>query len=211
MAWSSRDAPVACLGGLWPGYVSQAHHAVAPPGFGHPFLRPGDLTRAHIYLYVMAGNFRTNFQAVQVSDVLFRYSFTSYRPEGREGEGTRRRDFGWGVCNPLETVVVQGPQAGALPARAHLCRVDGGNAVVLTLKRAENGRGVIVRLLETEGWAGSVRVAFPFYRVDYATETDVVEEDRGLLPLEGQEVIAPLRPHGITTIRCVATAPIMPG
>lgn len=49
------------------------------------------------------------------------------------------------------------------------------------------------------------------HRVDYATETDVVEEDRGLLPLEGQEVIALLRPHGITTIRCVATAPIMPG
>jgi hypothetical protein len=208
VVWSSRDAPVVCFGGLWPGYVSQAHHAVPPPGFGHPFLRPGDLRCGHLYSYVMNNNFRTNFQAVQVADVLFRYSFTSYRPEGAH---RRPRDFGWGVGNPLETVGVRGPQASPLPPREQLCRVEGDAVVLLTLKRAEDGRGVILRVIETAGCEGGVRVHLPFYPVSYAVETNLVEEDQRMLPVDGRALSIPLRPHGITTVRCVAETTIPPG
>ena len=79
VAWSSLEAPIVELGGLWPGDVSQAHHGVTPPGYGHAFLRtPEELRRGHIYSYIMNNNFRTNFQPVQVTDALFRYVITTH-------------------------------------------------------------------------------------------------------------------------------------
>ena len=33
------------FGGLYPGYVSEAHHGVTYPGYGHPFLKPGNCGR----------------------------------------------------------------------------------------------------------------------------------------------------------------------
>ena len=122
VAWASVDAPVIELGSLWPGYVSQAHHCVTPPGFGHDFLHdPAQLEHGHIYSYVIANNFRTNFQAVQVADVLFRYSLTTHRGDWRSGGA---RDFGWQALTPLVPVGVIGPQGGQLSAAASFCQVD---------------------------------------------------------------------------------------
>ena len=36
VVWGAVDAPMVEFGGLWPGYVSGAHHGVTPPGYGHP-------------------------------------------------------------------------------------------------------------------------------------------------------------------------------
>jgi hypothetical protein len=201
---------VVCFGGLWPGYVSQAHHAVAPPGFGHPFLGPGDLKKGHLYSYVMNNNFRTNFQAVQVADVLFRYSLTS---DAGDGEDRQSCAFGWGCGTPLETACVRGPQAGTQAPRQQLCRIeaDEDNALLLTLKQAENGAGVTAPVLEMAGKAGNAVLHLPFYDIAHAMETNLVEEERGMLPSGRHTVMVPLRPRGITTVRCYPAAPILPG
>jgi hypothetical protein len=69
---------------------------------------------------------------------------------------------------------------------------------------------VILRVLETAGREGSVRVHLPFYPVSYAVETNLVEEDQRMLSVDGRTVRVPLRPHGITTVRCVAEPTILP-
>jgi len=152
IVWSSLDAPVVEFGRLWPGYVSQAHHCVTPPGYGHEFLRKGGFQRGHIYSYVMDNNFRTNFQPVQVGDLLFSYSFT-VDPEPKP------RDFGWGVSNPLIPVCIESPKEGGLPASGSFCDLDEPNVM---LKRAEDRDGIVVRLLETEGKRTTVRLRLPF-------------------------------------------------
>ena len=38
------DSHLLEFGGLWPCYVSQAHHGVTPPDFGRPFVKPEELT-----------------------------------------------------------------------------------------------------------------------------------------------------------------------
>jgi len=215
ITWSSVDAPVVVLSELWPGYVSQAHHSTTPPGYGHEFLRDAaQLEHGRIYSYALASNFRTNFSPVQPSDCLFRYSFTSHRvakhdlagpvrqvSPGSDGRNVGAVRFGWGAGNPLTPVYVQGPQGGSLPASASFCRVDRPNVLVLTVKAAEDGDGLIVRLYESEGEAGVARLELPHYEIGQAFATDLVEQDRAALNHDLHGLTVALPAFGLATVR----------
>jgi alpha-mannosidase len=203
VVWSSLEAPVMEVGGLWPGYVSQAHHGVTPPGYGHEFLRdPAQFERGHIYSYAMVSNFRTNFQPVQVGDVLFRYSMTSHKGAWHRGCG---RDFGWDASTPLVPVNAVGDQEGMLPVSSSFCQVDQPNVLVLAIKGAEDGEGLMIRLAETEGRDTVVTVALPYYEIDQAMGTNLVEENEIVLNHERHSVRVPVRADGIATVRCLGT------
>jgi hypothetical protein len=198
--WASLEAPVVELGGLWPSPVSQAHHGVTPPGYGDGFLRdPAQLKKGHIFSYVMANNSRTNAQTVQVADVLFRYSLTTHQAGWREG---RSHDFGWGVATPLEPICLQGPQVGALPESSSFCRVDRSNVHLLTMKGAEDGDGLILRLAENEGQPTTVTVTLPQFEIGQAFGTDLVEVNQRVLTHDRHSVRVPLKAWGLATVRC---------
>lgn len=198
VTFAGVEAHLVEFGGLWPGYVSQAHHGVAPPGFGHAFLKPGELTKGHIYSYVLDSNFRTNFHPAQQGDMLWRYSITTHMGDWRQG---RPRDFGWAVGNPLMPVCVDGDSDGALPTSMSFCRVDRRNVLLLTLKRAEDGRGIVMRFIETEGRSVRVTVTLPFLNLTQAHRTNLVEEDQEVLPFTAHSVEVPVEPFGLVTIR----------
>lgn len=200
VTWTSLDAPVMELGGLWPGYVSEAHHCVTPPGFGHDFLRdPAQLDRGHIYSYVFANNFRVNFQPVQLADVLFRYSITTHSGDWRAGRAGR---FGWQAMMPLMAVGVLGPQVGSLGASESFCQVDPLNIMLSALKRAEDGDGLIVRLIETMGRPTRAVVTLPRLEIDEAFATNLVEENGATLSCERHRTWVDLPAYGIATVRC---------
>jgi alpha-mannosidase len=164
------------------------------------------LERGHIYSYVMVNNFRTNFQPVQVADVLFRYTLTTYRVAAHSRAPAR--DFGWGVTTPLSPVFTVGPQEGRLTDSGSFCRLDQPNVILLTMKGAEDGadeyirNGLILRLAETEGKDTAVTVTLPHYEITQAFETNLVEEDRAVLLCSQHTVRASLSANGIVTIRC---------
>jgi alpha-mannosidase len=192
------------LGGLWPGYVSQAHHGITPPGYGHPFLcDPAQLTKGHIYSYVMVNNFRTAFQVAQVADLLFRYSVTSYEGDWRAGGAS---DLGWSVATPLEAVCVTGPQTGSLPESDSFCRLDKPNVRLLAMKGAEDGDGLILRLVETEGQDTSVTVELPCMQIDEAFSTNLVEENQGVLAYDRHCVRVLVQANSIVTLRCLGSS-----
>jgi len=198
IVWTSLEAPVAEFGGLWPGYVSQAHHGVTPSGYEHEFLKPGELKKGHIYSYVMNNNFRTNFQPVQIADVLFRYSIASHRGDWKEGKAGK---FGWGAANPLIPVCMEGLREGRLSRARSFCEVNKPNVMLLTLKRAEEGDGIVVRLAETEGEKTTVGLRLSFVEVSQARLTNLVEEDQGPLEVSGGVVQVPIEAFGIATLR----------
>ncbi|NLE43950.1 MAG: hypothetical protein GX620_04460 [Chloroflexi bacterium] len=200
VTWSSLEAPVVAIGGLWPGYVSQAHHGATGPGYGHEFLSdPAELRDGHIYSLALASNFRTNFQPVQTGDVLFRYAMTSHAGDWRDG---RSRDFGEDVSAPLYPVCIRGRQTGRLAVRASFCRLSAANVSLLTFKAAEDGDGVVVRVAETEGLHTQVDVELPYVRIGQAYRTNLVEEDQEILPYDAHTVRVELRPYQIATVRC---------
>jgi len=72
--------------------------------------------------------------------------------------------------------------------------------VLLTaLKRAEDGNGLIIRLVETDGVATKATVRLPFIDVARAGVSNVVEEDQTIL--RSGATTAPVDAWGITTIR----------
>jgi hypothetical protein len=186
------------FGGLWPCYVSQAHHGVTPPDFGRPFLRSGQIDKGHMYAFVLDANFRTNFPPLEQADLLYRYAIATHRGSWREG---RPRDFGWAVGNPLVAVCVSGKRPGPLEKRMSFCRVEPENAFVLTLKRAEDGVGLIVRLAETAGHATTATLTCPRLKISRARLTNLVEQNQAELAHTGQQVTASLKPFGMTTLR----------
>jgi len=192
------ESPVTAFGGLWPGYVTQAHHGVTPPDYGHEFLKPGQMTKAHLYSYLMTNNFRTNFQPMQVGEAIFRYSITSGPGDWR---GVRARDFGWAIGSPLIPVCMNGPKSGELPAQTSFARVDPPNVLLLTLKRAEDGDGLIARLIETEGRGADVRLELPFVAIAEARANSLVEQDLGAVPARDHTVRTSIKPFGVATIR----------
>lgn len=195
---SPIDSHLVEFGGLWPCYVSQAHHGLTPPGFGRAFPTADELTKGHMYAFVLDSNFRTNFQPVQQGDMLFRFSITSRQAGWKQG---RCRDFGWSICNPLIPVRIQGRRNGALDSQMSFCHVDQPNVLALTLKRAETGDGYIVRLIETEGKSVTATISLPHVTVRKAYRTDLVEENQGELSITPHTIEAPVGGFGIATIR----------
>jgi len=187
------------FGGLWPNYCSQAHHGIDPPGFGADFVTPDQVTKGHMYAFVMSSNFRTNFQPVQQSEILFRYSLTTHEGGWRQGDCAR---FGWSAANQFIVDDVHGKRDGPLaPDTMSLCSVDKPNILLTTLKRAEDGDGIIIRLIETQGKATTATVALPHISVAKATLTNLVEENKGRAVFSEHEIQVNLEAFGIATIR----------
>ena len=186
------------FGGLWPCYVSQAHHGVTPPDFGREFVKASELTKGYMYSFVINTNFCTNFETVQQADMLFRYSITTHKGGWKEA---RPRDFGWAIGNPLIAVGVNGKREGMLDKKMSFCRVDKPNVLLLTLKRAEDGDGIIIRLIETQGKATTASVTLPHIAVAEAVVTNLVEENKGRAAFTEHEIQVNLKAFGITTIR----------
>jgi hypothetical protein len=200
VVWSSVDAPMAEFGGLWPGYLSSAHHGVASPGYGHPFLKAGELTRGHIYSVLMVHNYRTNFINAHAGEALFRYAFAPRVGPRLDGQA---HAFGWGAADPPLAIWMKGPQQGTLPATVSFCEIDAPNVMLLAWKQAEVGEGLILRLIETEGRESDVTLSLPRHTILQASQTDLVEVDQAPLPSTRHSIRMRLGPYAIGTVRVV--------
>ena len=93
-----------------------------------------------------------------------------------------------------------GAKGATLPRSASLIDVDRPNVIVESVKKAEDGQEVIVRLFESEGRITDVKVQFGF-AIRAATEVNLLEEpERGLAVVDGA-VRLRLGPRAIATLR----------
>ena len=152
---------------------------------------------------MICSNYRTNFQPVDVVDVLFRYSFTTYGVDGLEGGWRRAVRFGWEVSNQLTPVFMRGVNSGFLPSSTGFCYVDKPNVLLLTMKKAEDGAGIILRLMETEGVKTTTTLRFRFLRIVKAYITNLVEEDVNPLTVRGNSIRIQIKPFGMATVRII--------
>jgi alpha-mannosidase len=200
ITFCSVDSHLVELGGLWPGYVSEAHHCITPPGYGHDFLKPGELKKPHIYSYVMNHNFGTNFLPTRIGDVVFRYSMFSHSSRLKELES---RNFGWGVSTPLIPVFITGKQSGAHSYKEGFFSIEEQNVMILNIKLAEDKDGVIVRLLETEGKETVATLKTLISSISESYITNLVEEKEKPLEIDAGKIRIPIKPFGIVTVKLV--------
>ncbi len=85
-------------------------------------------------------------------------------------------------------------------AAASLLEVDAPNVIIETIKQAEDGEGVIVRLYENERSRGvvTVRTAFPLAAVH---RCNLLEENQAELRAESHSVSLTIKPYQIVTLR----------
>ena len=75
--------------------------------------------------------------------------------------------------------------------------------IIETVKRAEDGDGIIVRLYESQRKRGPVRLQAGF-AIEAAWETNLLEENESALRVEKDSVQLDLKPYQIMTLRLKA-------
>ncbi len=197
--------------------VASAGLSVAVVPVDSPLVSLGDVVRGTwpeefkpkagtIFSYAMNNYWHTNFRRVQSGDFTFRYSVTS----GGDLTPTELARFGRAAMTPLEmgTLVpndkFEDPER-PLPADANsFLEVDAPNVAVVNWKVADDGKGTIIRLLETGGTAASAHLTFPIFDVESAWRANAAEENQEPLHPSGHSLAVDLKPHEIVTLRVVA-------
>jgi len=126
----------------------------------------------------------------------FTYSLLPHRGDWREGTVPAA----YALNDPLLVRRVRGGGREGGSARLSLLSVDVPNVIIETVKGAEDGRGLIVRLYENERCRGPVtlRVGFPLAA---AHRCNLLEENQAPLPVAGNAVPLVVRPYQIITLR----------
>ena len=168
------------------------------------------IVSGRMYLYLMNNMFDVNVCWSQPGRARFAYALRSHDGDWRQGKAD---EFGWDTMNPLVAVPAHGKNTGALPASASFVSISPSNVACTTLKPAEaNGKGFIVRLVETQGQEATATVSLPFLgQIAAATVTNLVEDDRPepLAVQGGNRFVIPLRPYAVKTVRvtCHSASP----
>jgi len=89
---------------------------------------------------------------------------------------------------------------GTLPASLGLVSCDADHVVVDTVKVAEDGDGLVVRLYEAYGQRGPARLSFALQLAN-VWECNLVEEDERPLPVQGNSVAFQIKPYQIVSFR----------
>lgn len=133
------------------------------------------------------------------------YSFSSHVGDWDHDAVT---SFGWDVASPLEVSVIDGAQRGTLPAsEASFVRLSAPNIELVTLKNSEQpGRGWILRLVETEGRETDVTMDLGHFDLASAEECDLVENDRRVIPVDGDRLHLHMGKYAYETIRLMGGA-----
>jgi alpha-mannosidase len=132
-----------------------------------------------------------------------RFKYSLYPHAGSWGEDTQREAY---LLN--DPILVYRSQAERRPSESllstlrSLLSVSSPNVIIETIKRAEDGNGIILRLYESQRRRGPVRLCAGF-GVAAAWETNLLEENVSELSVEDDSISLNIRPYQIMTIRLI--------
>lgn len=119
------------------------------------FQQQARIERAHLYSWVMNNYWTTNFCASQEGEFRWSYALTT-SADASAGFATR---FGWGRRVPLVGRVMPGVGAARPLTRQSLLPFDAPNVILVGVRPAARGAGVVLHLREVEGRAAHLDVS----------------------------------------------------
>ena len=127
----------------------------------------------------------------------FNYSLLPHSGQWREA-GIDRAGYQFNI--PVIAVVCSEQTEATLPDRFSLLEPDARNVIVETVKQAEEGDRLVVRLFDNRGCRGDVKLRSGI-GIDKAEETNLLEEFQSEIALDGSgEVNLSIRPYEIKTV-----------
>ena len=98
-------------------------------------------------------------------------------------------------------IVINGTKEGA-KKQYQLCKTDRDNVVIETIKQAEDGNGIIIRLYENQRKRGDVTLTTGF-DIKSVVVSNLIEDDIEQIDFEGRNIILPFKPYEIITLRII--------
>jgi alpha-mannosidase len=131
-----------------------------------------------------------------------RFKYSLYPHVGSWNEETQREAYLLNDPILVYTSKVKGrrPQQFSTQSVQSLISISSPNAIIETIKRAEDGDGVIVRLYESQRKRGPVQLRAGL-EVEAAWETNLLEENGTKLGVENDTIQLALKPYQIMTLR----------
>ena len=115
----------------------------------------------------------------------------------------------YALNDPLLVAATREPHAQtelAKPSRRQsFVAVDAPNVVIETVKQAEDGAGIIVRLYESQRKRGAFTVRTAF-QLALAWRTNLLEENQEALEVDGDLLRTYIKPYQIITLRLLPAA-----
>jgi alpha-mannosidase len=127
-----------------------------------------------------------------------RFAYSLLPHAGSWGETTIAQAYA--LNDPL-IVAQPGSRASALQPIS-LLSAEPANIIVETIKGAEDGNGLIVRLYESQRKRSQVRLQVGF-KLGSAWRTNLLEENQDALTPDGNKLSLSVRPYEIVTLRLV--------
>jgi len=161
--WSGPDTPLFTLNDLFRGAWRRT---IVPDGT--------------LFAYVMNNYWHTNYAASQGGAVTFRFRLSLVAP-GDAAEPVRR---GWAACEPLYvSPAYTNETPGPLIAKDRALFYADKGVMIVGAKAADDGEGVIVKVLDVAGQARSVGVWPAAYPFKLARRTSLVEQNGDAIPV----------------------------
>jgi alpha-mannosidase len=143
---------------------------------------------------------------------------TSYSPEPRpdygkhellysiyphKGDWKKAQTFkrGYEVNHPLESLIMTGSSSrGSMPETKSFIQIKPENIVISCVKKTEDSNDIVIRMYDATGKGAEAEVLFDF-KIEEASEVDLLEREIDKIKLEGERVIVDLKPFEIKTLR----------
>src|SRR5438270_1406058 len=161
--WSGPDTPLFTLNDLLRGAWRRT---IVPDGT--------------LFAYAMNNYWHTNYAASQGGTVTFRFRISLVAP-GDAAEPVRR---GWAACEPLHvSPAYTNELPGPLIAKDRALFYADKGVMIVGSKPADDGEGIIVKLLDVAGQARSVGVWPAAYSFKLARRTNLVQQNGDAIPV----------------------------
>ncbi|HEX4156502.1 MAG TPA: polysaccharide lyase family protein [Acidobacteriaceae bacterium] len=155
-----------------------------------------------IFSWLMSNYWSTNFMGSQGGEYTFRYVIVS----DRDFQPPSLTRLGWEEMTPLESDHDAASFAASGANSSSFLSLDNPDVVVTAWKRAEDGDGTIVRMVEIAGRPETVHLRTPHLQLRAAEECSLVEDCSGSIEVQDGRLALSLRPFEIKTIK-LHTAP----
>ena len=163
--WSGPDTPLFTLNDLFRGAWRRS---IVPDGT--------------LFAYAMNNYWHTNYAASQGGAATFRFRISLLAP-GDAAEPVRR---GWAACDPLYvSASYSNATPGPLIAKDRALFYADKGVMIVGAKAADDGDGVVVKLLDVAGRARAVGVWPAAYAFKLARRTNLVEQNGDAIPVAG--------------------------
>jgi len=128
----------------------------------------------------------------------FLYSIYPHKGDWKNAQTFKR---GLEINHPLEALVMPSSSSGgSMPETESLIQIKPENVVISCVKMAEDSNDIVIRMYDATGEGAKAEVLFDF-KIEEASETDLMERETDKLKLEGEKVTLDLKPFEIKTLR----------